>query len=354
MKPLSHWLLFCLCAILAPLNYAAPSDPLFASNGSLDGSDRFLPVEQAYRINAQISAEKLILDWQIAPGYYLYKKAFQVSLPDGGTLPLTFDAGTVVYDEYFEEEVEVYYGTTRITASLPETDQPLTLKIASQGCADAGLCYPPRTQYLSVDTVNGTATEIAAPPTTPSQASGTKTTSGISIPLALGFALIGGFILNLMPCVFPVLSVKVLSLTQSHLSAPGRHRHGLAYAVGIISAFTVFALLLTALRASGEALGWGFQLQSPMFITSLVVLFFVMGLSFSGYLEAGARFMGLGQSVTHGQGLRHSFMTGVLAAVVASPCTAPFMGTALGAALTQPPTVSLLIFIGFLTLIVET
>ena len=71
-----------------------------------------------------------------------------------------------------------------------------------------------------------------------------------------------------------------------------------------------------------------------------------MGLSFSGYLEAGTRFMGLGQSVTHGQGLRHSFMTGVLAAVVASPCTAPFMGTALGAALTQPPTVSLLIFIG--------
>jgi thiol:disulfide interchange protein DsbD len=151
-------------------------------------------------------------------------------------------------------------------------------------------------------------------------------------------------ILNLMPCVFPVLSIKVLSLTSSQLSSHGRHVHGFAYTAGVITTFVAVALLLIILRQGGEALGWGFQLQSPGFITALIFLFFLMALSFSGYFEAGARLMSLGQESTRGTGLKHSFATGALATLVASPCSAPFMGTALGYALTQSAAIALLIF----------
>ncbi len=168
--------------------------------------------------------------------------------------------------------------------------------------------------------------------------------TGSTLPVVLLFALLGGLILNLMPCVFPVLSIKVLSLTRSHLTDRGRHLHGLAYTLGVVGAFLVIAALLIALRAGGEALGWGFQLQSPWFVIFLIYLFFLMGLSFSGFFTAGTRLMNLGQQASGGSGLRHSFLTGILATLVASPCSAPFMGTALGFALTQPSPVALLIF----------
>ncbi len=163
---------------------------------------------------------------------------------------------------------------------------------------------------------------------------------GMSIATALLFALLGGAILNLMPCVFPVLTLKALALRGdvSHL------RHGLLYAAGSVLAFLALAAALLALRAAGESLGWGFQLQSPWLIGALVYLFFAMGLSLSGVFTFGERLMGVGQSLTEGEGDRAAFFTGVLAAVVASPCTAPFMGAAMGFALTQSAAVALLIF----------
>ncbi|MGE4072827.1 MAG: protein-disulfide reductase DsbD family protein [Lysobacterales bacterium] len=163
---------------------------------------------------------------------------------------------------------------------------------------------------------------------------------GMSIATALLFALLGGAILNLMPCVFPVLTLKALALRGdvSHL------RHGLLYAAGSVLAFLALAAALLALRAAGESLGWGFQLQSPWLIGALVYLFFAMGLSLSGVFTFGERLMGVGQSLTEGEGDRAAFFTGVLAAVVASPCTAPFMGAAMGFALTQSAALALLIF----------
>ena len=164
--------------------------------------------------------------------------------------------------------------------------------------------------------------------------------NSMSIATALLFALLGGAILNLMPCVFPVLTLKALALRGdvSHL------RHGLLYAAGSVLAFLALAAALLALRAAGESLGWGFQLQSPWLIGALVYLFFAMGLSLSGVFTFGERLMGVGQSLTEGEGDRAAFFTGVLAAVVASPCTAPFMGAAMGFALTQSAAVALLIF----------
>ncbi|MCH8542379.1 MAG: thioredoxin family protein [Alcanivorax sp.] len=158
--------------------------------------------------------------------------------------------------------------------------------------------------------------------------------------LALLLALGGGVLLNLMPCVFPVLSLKALSLTRSS----AQRSHALAYTAGVLLCFIAIAGLLLALRAGGAALGWGFQLQSPPVVGALAYLMFALGLGLTGMVQLGAGWMGVGQRLTHGSGLSGSFFTGVLAVVVASPCTAPFMGTALGYAVTQPAPVALSVF----------
>jgi thiol:disulfide interchange protein len=167
--------------------------------------------------------------------------------------------------------------------------------------------------------------------------------SGLALILLM--ALAGGLILNLMPCVFPVLSLKALSVLKgTGQDAPRRRAHALAYTAGVVLSCVAVAGLLLALRAGGEAIGWGFQLQSPIFVGVLAYLLFALGLSLSGAVHLGTGLMGFGQSLTRSGGLDGSFFTGVLATVVATPCTAPFMGTALGFALTQPAAVSLLVF----------
>ena len=163
--------------------------------------------------------------------------------------------------------------------------------------------------------------------------------------LVLLFALLGGLVLNLMPCVFPVLSIKAMSLVDARGSTAGKQRsHALAYTAGVLLSFLGLSGLLIALRSSGAAIGWGFQLQHPGFVAALAYLFFAMGLSLSGVVEFGTRLMGVGQSLASAEGYRGSFFTGVLAVAVASPCTAPFMGTALGYALSQPAHVALTVF----------
>lgn len=162
-----------------------------------------------------------------------------------------------------------------------------------------------------------------------------------SLWLIFGFAVLGGMILNLMPCVFPILAIKAVAVLESHRN---ERSHALAYAVGVVGSSVAVAALLLGLRAGGEQLGWGFQLQSPGFVALLAYLIFALGLSMSGVLEFGTGLMGIGQSLTEKPGYTGSFFTGVLAVVVASPCTAPFMGTSLGFALTQPAPIALLIF----------
>ena len=159
------------------------------------------------------------------------------------------------------------------------------------------------------------------------------------------FALAGGLILNLMPCVFPVLSLKVLSLASKGQTANSEQRlHGLAYTAGIVVTFMLLASVLIGLRAGGEAVGWAFQLQSPWFVALLIYIFFSFGLSLSGVFEFGTSFMGIGNNLTQKTGYKGSFFTGVLATVVASPCTAPFMGAALGFALSQSWLVAMVVF----------
>lgn len=165
----------------------------------------------------------------------------------------------------------------------------------------------------------------------------------ISLWKILLFAFLGGLLLNLMPCVFPVLAIKVLGFVK-HAGSKKAKVHGFVYGAGVIASFLVLGLLMVFLRAAGAELGWGFHLQSPAFLSFLVSLLFMMSLNLFGYFEIAGSFMGVGQKLTEGDSHLASFCTGVLAVVVATPCTAPFMGTAIGASLTLPPAHTLLIF----------
>lgn len=161
----------------------------------------------------------------------------------------------------------------------------------------------------------------------------------------LFFAFVGGMILNLMPCVFPILSIKILSFVQQAGHSKKMLRlHGWFFALGVVASDLVLAGALIALRAGGKTLGWGFQLQSPYFVLGLIVLMFLLALSLLGLFEIGDRLAGLGSGLTAKEGYRGSFFSGVLAMIVATPCTAPFMGSAVGFALTQPAWISLSVF----------
>jgi thiol:disulfide interchange protein DsbD len=193
---------------------------------------------------------------------------------------------------------------------------------------------------------------LAAAPVASSAASAGMVTSAApqqSVAFAFVLALVGGILLNLMPCVLPVLSLKALALAEhSHDRAQAR-RHGVLYFAGTLTCFVALASALLALRAAGEALGWGFQLQVPWVVAALAMLMTVMGLSLSGVFELGSKWMGFGQSFTEGSNGRSAFFSGALAAVVASPCTAPFMGPALGFAITQPVPIALGVFAALAT-----
>jgi thiol:disulfide interchange protein/DsbC/DsbD-like thiol-disulfide interchange protein len=170
-------------------------------------------------------------------------------------------------------------------------------------------------------------------------------TPPLKLPALVLLAILGGLILNLMPCVFPVLSIKAIGLVAQAKTHPAAVRaKGLMFAAGVIVSMLALAGILLALRAGGEKIGWGFQLQSPLFVTLMVYLLLAVGLNLSGVFEVGGGLAGVGDSLTQGEGLRASFFTGVLTTLVATPCTAPFMAAAVGAALTQSPLVALCIF----------
>ncbi|MFM7784054.1 MAG: protein-disulfide reductase DsbD domain-containing protein, partial [Gammaproteobacteria bacterium] len=348
-----------LLLLLLPLALLAPragwADELPRPGGNaatlLSGpavEPEFLPVEQAYPLRAELLDARLRFTWDILPGYYLYRSRMGLANATSGArepVPVDWPAGIPHEDEFFGA-TEIYREHLVVEIPLPASGAQ-DLLLSSQGCADAGLCYPPRTQRFRVDPVAGTVSELApeeqAAPRAPASAPVLAGT-GQSLPLMALFAFLGGLILNLMPCVFPVLSLKVLGIAQKGGGQGTALGHGLAYSAGVVLSFLAVAALLIGLRGAGAAIGWGFHLQSPVFVASLAYLFVTMGLGLSGVANLGAGLMGVGSSIAARAGLAGSFFTGVLAAVVASPCSAPFMGTALGFAMTQSAAVALGIF----------
>ena len=167
---------------------------------------------------------------------------------------------------------------------------------------------------------------------------------GLSLLAALLGALLGGMILNLMPCVFPVLAIKVISFTRHAKDRHGHRVSGLAYSAGVVISFLALGALMLGLRSAGEQLGWGFQLQSPAVVAALAVLFTVMGLNLAGLFEFGQFLPSRLSTLQAKNPSVNAFLSGVLAVAVASPCTAPFMGASLGLALSLPALQALLVF----------
>ena len=191
------------------------------------------------------------------------------------------------------------------------------------------------------------AIRIDAPVVESLDAAGVSDSSsgGIGLLGALGLAFLGGMLLNLMPCVFPILSIKILGFAQSAKDSPAAQRRlGWAFGAGVLASFWVLAGLLLALRAAGEGIGWGFQLQSPVFVGAMALLMFGLGLNLLGVFELGLGVSGRAAQLDRREGLAGAFGSGALATLVATPCTAPLMGAALGWALVQPAAVALAVF----------
>jgi thiol:disulfide interchange protein DsbD len=308
---------------------------------------QFLPVDEAYQLTLVADGDqRLMLQWVIAPEYYLYRHAFKVQASDSESAiaaNLVIPDGLAKTDEFFGD-VEVYYDALEARVDLETATELAQIKVTYQGCADAGLCYPPETKSFLWHMASGEiqAGSLAPTPSALNTGNDTSSSTGIGLLAAIAFAFLGGIILNIMPCVFPILSLKALSFT--HGSADQHRRASLVYATGVIVSFMALASVLVAIQQTGQLIGWGFQLQNTGFVIGLAYLFTVMGLSLNGLIHFGTSMMNVGQSLTEQDGDAGNFFTGVLAVIVASPCTAPFMGTALGYALTQPIVVTLIVF----------
>ena len=232
--------------------------------------------------------------------------------------------------------------------SILDNPSPQKLTATPQGLVldlkkDASLTTNPPHLNGVIELADGRNYEISAAPGT--VAAATPAPALGELPGIAGLAFLGGLLLNLMPCVFPVLFLKGLALVNS--GAEERHKlraHGFVYAAGILVSFWALVAALLGLRAAGATLGWGFQFQSPAFLALMAGLLFLLGLSLAGQFEIGLTFTSAGGSLAAKQGYAGSFFTGVLAVIVATPCTAPFMGAAIGYALAQPAVVTFAVF----------
>ena len=232
---------------------------------------------------------------------------------------------------------DVWTATMPLAAQRSASPQVLPITLIA-GTQSLHVALPVQGQWPTGAAATGGAPDAtAAAPSAPADL--------LSWLLALGAALLGGLILNLMPCVFPVLAIKVLAFAQ-HADATPRAKaaQGLAYTAGVVLSFVALGGLMLALRAGGEQLGWGFQLQSPGVITVLAVLFTLIGLNLVGLLNVGNLLPGNLASMQLRHPLADAFLSGVLAVAIASPCTAPFMGASLGYAISLPAVQALAVF----------
>ncbi|MDO5296586.1 MAG: thioredoxin family protein [bacterium] len=307
---------------------------------------------------------RLRLLFTIAPGYHIYAPdPGEIGKPTqaGWQLP----AGAVITEETWpvaqaaEQDgfkCNLYSGKAEVSAVLRIADtapagEQLLIEAHPSWLVCGQQCVPGRasvkialsvtgdtfTGNTSADKVSGTqdVSQAKLPSHLPSELSG-------GLAAAVGLAFLGGIILNLMPCVFPVLSIKALELVQtSQADLSAQRRRAWAYSAGVIVSFWLAALLLNVLRGLGQQIGWGFQMQSPYFVISAAYVFVALAFNLLGFYEIGLSLTRLGDG---GSQARSSFISGVLAVVVATPCTAPFMGAALGYALTVPWYENLLIF----------
>ncbi|WP_255416916.1 protein-disulfide reductase DsbD [Pseudoxanthomonas sp. SGNA-20] len=351
---------------------------------ALGGVRPALPEAQAFAVDAIADGgNRIRVRLQPVAGYYIYRDTTRFVLEDAPGLSAgrpQWSPGTAHRDEHFGE-VTVYFEPAEVVLPVVRTrphPARATLVVTFQGCQEGGICYPPMTRRVAVDLPTGEVTtaaavgaaplppapaadagevapaELPAPPEAAPDASAGNAARTAAPPAAAGngkrglvgallLALLGGLVLNLMPCVLPVLSLKALGLAQSGESRERARAHALWYTAGVLVAFAAVGALVVGLRAAGQAAGWGFQLQQPWFVAALAYLMFAVGLSLSGVYTLGT---GVGGGLAAARnGPAGDFLTGVLACVVASPCIAPFMGPALAYAFAAPAAAGMLVFL---------
>ncbi|HEX7111166.1 MAG TPA: protein-disulfide reductase DsbD domain-containing protein [Mizugakiibacter sp.] len=343
LRPLACLLLF--AAMIPAL--AQPSLPAAAASaaGAPAVDDEPLPVDQAFALSVRADGPaRLVLHWTIAKGYYLYRDRTTVALADAGDARLDapqWPRGVTHQDPQFGETV-VYYDSVDVPVAVQRSGAaslPLRLRVRFQGCQEGSVCYPPTTRELAVALPAGAA-EVAA-----ADVRGGGGVSVAGFAAALLAALLGGLILNLMPCVLPILSLKAMALAESGESVAAARRHAFAYTAGVLCSFVALGACVWLLRGAGQALGWGFQLQQPVLVGALALVMVAVGLGMSGVVQVGAGLVGVSGALAQRSGPWADFLTGVLACVVASPCTAPFMGSALAFALYAPIALALAVFL---------
>jgi len=294
--------------------------------------------------------------WQFAARAEGQKIVLSATSPAGAA-----DPGALHFFPYQEGRIEASGAQTlardasgNLTLRLPVAHQVAPEFTRLAGVISASNGFGPGDALLKATTIDVPLTGIVVagpkPVTEPLPAlnlgAPVAADDSMSLALAILFAFAGGLLLNLMPCVFPVLSLKALALAAPGHENPRQMQfQGVAFAAGVVVTFVSLALLLLALRAAGEQLGWGFQLQSPAVVTALAILFFVLALNLSGAFE----FASLVPSSAAGWTARNPYadavLSGILAVIIASPCTAPFMGAAMGFALAQSPAVTIGVFV---------
>jgi len=354
---------------------------LLAATGAFAQStspgDGLLPVTQAFALKPVIAKPDTInLHFDIAPHYYLYRGRIHAKILTAGVTAgaLQTPAGIKEHDPYLGD-VEIYHDA--VEASLPYGAagvMPATLKVAVtyQGCheVEPKICYPPNTETFTLptsgggpvgatggdsainggaprDSVTASLAAASAAPTSATPESGAQTANQINMGLAFALllAFVGGLILNLMPCVLPVLAIKAGGVLESGESRQRARVGALAYAAGVIATFLAIGLAILGLRGAGHAVGWGTQLQQPLIVAVLAFVLFAVGLSMSGVVQFGSSLGNVGTGLTRRGGAVGHFFTGVLAVIVASPCTAPFMGVALAYAFVAPAAHELLVML---------
>ncbi|HUP97588.1 MAG TPA: protein-disulfide reductase DsbD domain-containing protein [Usitatibacter sp.] len=233
----------------------------------------------------------------------------------------------------------------RIEMKLADPPPVGITEVAGVAVADAGWPGLAR-KAIAVKAPISSSMPVAAGKTGASSGGAGADPIGGNVLVALAFAFLGGILLNLMPCVFPVLGIKVMGFVEhAHGDPRAMRMQGWIFAVGVVASFLALASVMLALRAGGTQLGWGFQLQSPPVVAALAALFFVLALNLSGVFEWGAFAQSLTSNLTAKGRYADAFLAGVLASIVATPCTAPFMGAAVGFTLTQSRGLALAVFV---------
>jgi thiol:disulfide interchange protein DsbD len=288
----------------------------------------------------KVLAQALIQSWQQRLPQELPKeaKASFASTPTGFSVSLLTGQ---------KESSAVFFPFDQSQIDNPAKQQakPLSSGIQIDLKKDENLKSAPAVLHGLVVFPDGRAYDVQFQPGTAAAETAGSSTGFVQVLRIAGLAFIGGIILNLMPCVFPVLFIKGLALVQSSSKERGKMRaHGIVYSLGILASFWAVVAVLLALRAGGRQFGWGFQFQSPIFIAVMALLLFFLALSLAGMFEIGLSLTSAGSGLAAQQGYAGSFFTGVLATIVASPCTAPFMGAAIGFALAQSAGVTFAIF----------